>query len=231
MRGPRKTVSERTCRTFARIAAAALPIVVTSLGIAKADTVTFNNLAAPGTGSRTPLSPVSASGFNFEALPMRRVLLWNMADAHNADPGGATLGNSSNSDTIVMTKMDGGLFSVQSIDVADLINQVFLPCCAVPPVIAAVDFIGTFADSTTVTSMFITDNLPGLQTFNLSGFTGLLSLSWTPRGQLDVYYPFAQVDNIVVTTTTVPGPMPIFGVASAFYASRKLRKRIRKSMP
>ena len=53
--------------------------------------------------------------------------MWNMADPHNADPGGATYMNNSNSNTSTMTMVSGGLFDVQLNDVlsADLNGLTF----------------------------------------------------------------------------------------------------------
>ncbi|MSO45367.1 MAG: PEP-CTERM sorting domain-containing protein [Acidobacteria bacterium] len=198
------------------VAIAALAAFAISGGVAEATTITFSEFAMPGTGFQEPLSPVSTQGFVFAEMPTGRFLLWNTADPHNADPGGATLGNDSGSDPITMTKLDGGLFSVQSIDIADLINQVFFPCCAIPPVTAVLDFVGTRPDSTTVTAMFTTDTLAGLQTFNLpADFANLVSFSWAPRGVIGEIYPFAQVDNIMATAVPEPASLALLITALA----------------
>ena len=195
-------------------ATAALAAIAISGGVANADILTFTAFAMPGQGFQEPEVPISTQGFSFTAAPGSgsRVLIWNMADPHNADPGGATLGNDSNGNQTIMTKVDGGLFSVQSIDIADLINQVFFPCCAVPPVFAVLDFVGTSADSTTVSATFTTDTLPGLETFNLpTDFTNLQSFAWAPRSVFGLgAYPFAQVDNIVVTAVPESASIALF---------------------
>lgn len=46
------------------------------------------------------------------------------------------------------------------------------------------------------------------------------------QGALDNFQAAASVQT---SSVSVPGPLPIFGVASAFYFSRKLRKRIKAS--
>ena len=64
----------------------------------------------------------------------------------------------------------------------------------------------------------------------------LSSLSFEPpgfRGNLDLYSSGSYFGNYSATapvpsaTASVPGPLPIFGVAAAFGFSRKLRKRIK----
>ncbi|MFT5338689.1 MAG: hypothetical protein ACI9IO_000418 [Cyanobium sp.] len=63
----------------------------------------------------------------------------------------------------------------------------------------------------------------------------LSSLSFEPPGlglNLDLYFSGSYFGNYSATapvpsaTASVPGPLPIFGVASAFYFSRRLRRRI-----
>lgn len=211
---------------FRRIltAIAALAAFATSGSAAQTITITFDEFAMPGEGFQQPQSPISTQGFNFESLPMRRILIWNISDPHNADPDGATLGNASNSDTIEMTKVGGEFFDVLSIDIADLINEVEFGN-AVPPVTAVLDFVGTRSNSTTVTATFTTDTLAGLETFNLpADFTNLVSFAWTPRGAIDIY-PFAQVDNIVVAA--VPEPASAALLATGLVSLTLVRRRLR----
>ncbi len=89
----------------------------------------------------------------------------------------------------------------------------------------SVVFIGTKADSSTVTESFTTDSiLSTLETFNFSGnFTNLVSVSWTQN------YPFHQFDNINVTSSAVPEPLTILGAATAISFGTAFKRKLAKN--
>lgn len=132
-------------------------------------------------------------------------------------PGSTALFNNNRDGVTRLTQVGGGAFTLSSIDLADLFNDGSQ---------APVTFTGLRADSSTTTQSFVTDNLSGLQTFNFSNFTNLVSVDWTQDT-----FSGHQFDNINVsssTTTAVPEPFTIlgtlFGAGSGFILKRKLAK-------
>ena len=91
-----------------------------------------------------------------------------------------------------LTKDDGGTFDASSIDLGELD-----PASPAP---IQVPFTGTRADGSTVTATFTTDGAAGFETFALTGFTGLTSLSWI---QVAPYYQF---DNIALAVQSADPP-------------------------
>ncbi len=98
--------------------------------------------------------------------------------------GSTALLNNMPDGVTLLTKDDGGTFTVASIDIAE-----FQPSNLTP---REVSFTGTRADGSTATATFTTDGLAGFETFTFQGFTDLVSLSWVQA------YPYHQFDNITL---------------------------------
>ena len=108
-----------------------------------------------------------------------------------------------------MTQIGGGIFSVTSIDMAD----VFLGSTS-----DFITFTGTHADfSTTIEVVQLTDG-SSLQTYNLSTMNNLISLNINDSPNNDV-----QLDNINVSTVPEPGTFIAIGVGLAALALRRRR--------
>jgi len=103
-----------------------------------------------------------------------------------------------------MTAVSGGPFTLTRMDLADTYNS---------GLVDDVEFLFTFADNTTLSSLATLDSTPGLQpvTFLLSN---LISAEWTVTS--GNFGP--QVDNLVADVSGVPVPaaLPLF--VSAFAA-------------
>ncbi len=154
---------------------------VTSTGSAVID---FESLAASGT-SFAFVTSYSEDGFTlvnpaysgydaFSAPQSDNDLFQGSTGLLNDLPDGVTL----------LTKGDGGSFTVASIDIAE-----FKPSMLDP---REVTFTGTRADGSTVSETFTTDGLAGFETFTFKGFTDLVSLSWVQAS------PYHQFDNITL---------------------------------
>jgi len=108
-------------------------------------------------------------------------------------------------DEMNMTKVGGGAFDVGSIDLTDVFRDGTL---------STVDFVGTRADSSTVTqSVFVADGV-NLQTYALNNMTNIVSLGWK-----SVEGRWTQFDNINIVPE--PASMTVLGIA----ALAMMRKR------
>ncbi|MDD5034097.1 MAG: PEP-CTERM sorting domain-containing protein [Methylococcaceae bacterium] len=143
---------------------------------------------------------ISNSGGNSSAL-----LFWGNL-SYNADPKGNTLSHNYSNSTMTLTRIDGGMFSFNSIDLADVFNA---------PRGGDVQFNFVFANKTTSQSTVTLPDLAGLHTFTFN-LADLSRVSWTP---LTTNGPFLQLDNIVVdnSSTSVPEPatFALFGMGLA----------------
>lgn len=119
----------------------------------------------------------------------------NWWSQHNADPGGNTLSHNYANTTMTLTKVGGGLFDFNSIDLADVYNYGNG---------GDVQFNFLFGNSSSSQTTVTLDNLVGLQTFTFN-LLGLSQVSWTP---LTTQGPWLQLDNIVVDASVSQVPVP-----------------------
>jgi PEP-CTERM motif-containing protein len=116
-------------------------------------------------------------------------VVWGSAWPYSADAGGATLGSNYGWTTTTFSRVGGGLFDLQSIDLADFFDNALGQ--------QGGDVRLTFNDADGSTSQTVTiDDLPGLQTFTFNR-SNLLSASYEP---VTTFGPLIQVDNILVDT-------------------------------
>ncbi len=116
--------------------------------------------------------------------------------------GSTALYNDTVDGTTVLTKNDGDIFDLISIDLGEL-NQPFDS--------SKVTFFGTKADNSVISNTFNLNGVKGFQTFAFTDFTNLVSTTWQQVS------PFHQFDNIVVsdiTTKSVPEPASVLGLLS-----------------
>jgi hypothetical protein len=129
-------------------------------------------------------------------------------------PGSTSLFNNTGTTTI-LSQVGGGAFTLLSIDLADLTNITSAPAT----------FTGFRADNSTVTQNLNTDSLPGLQTFNFSNFTNLVSVNIS---NASVQFTNICIDSGCSTATAVPEPFTvlgtIFGAGYGVALKRKLAK-------
>ncbi len=210
------------------IGSVVLALLLTA-GSAVADiaTISFDSLSQPGSGLISKGGSISQDGFTFSSADAA----FDIWGASSANLPGLLPANTSlfeffaNSTT---TLSEGGTaFALNSMDLA--------------PVIASgtgsftVSFTGTHPDSSTVSQTFtVNDGTPAeLQTFDFSGFTNLVSVTFTQGtnigffGSQDTAYQF---DNVsVVSVTPEPDLFPILTIASlglvAFSIKRDIRVR------
>lgn len=113
-------------------------------------------------------------------------------------------------DSVVLTKVGGGIFSFNSIDVSELYNQAGSP--------TNVTFVGQLSGGGTAEYSFDLDKIFGMETVGFGGlFSSVTSVSWMQT------FNYHQFDNLVMNAT-VPEPhsLALFGLAIvAFVASKR----------
>jgi len=125
--------------------------------------------------------------------------------------GSTALINDNAGGTTVLTSMDGGLFRMNSIALAELyaMEEPF-----------SVTFTGLLSNGSTVSQVFSLDGLFGAETFAFdSAFTNLVSVSW-----LQSEY-FHQFDNIDVVPVPEPSTFFLFGAGLLSVAAVRRRRK------
>lgn len=128
-------------------------------------TITFDeidNTAGHVYLGETYLSPQSFRFTNSHSDP-DPLFAWLRTRPENADPAGATLGTSYSDTTTTVVEASGAVFTLTSIDLADLFNNQ-------PGFVGGgeVRFTFTLADLSTSSQVVTIDALPGLQTFTFN---------------------------------------------------------------
>jgi hypothetical protein len=155
---------------------------------ASATTITFNALEQAGNGYQF-MPSYSESGFTFTSPGS------NFGSAQQGNAGWY-LGSASLFDNlargIMLSKNDGGTFSFTSIDLAPVSTSWGSG--------ATVSFIGNIHGGGTISSSYTLNSSFAFQTFSLSGFNNLDSVTWTQAS------PYHQFDNVVLDGSPVPEP-------------------------
>ena len=147
---------------------------------ASAATVSFADLAVPGTGAASFGATVFHDGFVFTSdlhNAPQGLSVWKSSDANHpaGGPGTTSLFDFAAGDKTTIARADGGTFGLNAIDLTN-----WGVGLASFPATFPVKFVGTKADASTVEQTFMVANLvgaPQLQTFSFVGFSNLVSVS------------------------------------------------------
>lgn len=179
--------------------------------VAGATTITFDSLEQAGVGFQY-ITSYQENGFQLDASD-------SFASARQGETGwylgSAGLFDNYINGVTTLSRIDGNVFSLNSIDLGP-VNVANYGTGA------PVDFIGHVHGGGTVTQSVFVDST-GFQTFTLSGFTNLDSVTWA---QVANYHQF---DNIVVDAGTdlpEPASLALTGVALAALGASRRRRRV-----
>ena len=202
-------------------AAGAAAVLFLSTEAAATTVLDFDDLAEAGSGYREISDNRGAfayGGFVFQSdYGAQGFRSFRSEDHRNADPGGAAIFHTWDRTWMHVSKSDGSVFDLISMDVADLLNTG-----------ASVDnqFRFTSADGRVESVAFTTDNVAGLQTLVLNrGGLKSFSMAATASG-------WWQLDNITLGTpvSAVPEPntwaMMILGFGGLGVMLRRTRRTL-----
>ena len=191
--------------------------VLSVLAVAPAQAVVldFESLAQNNTAVNNVGTSYTEDGFTVSQVGTQGFPLAVFGTQFTFYPGSTALFDRRANGVIRLTQVDGGAFTLSSIDLASFSNT----STSTP-----VTFTGLKADTTTISQTFTTSAI-GLTNFNFTNFTNLVSVDWTQVS------PFHQFDNINVSAasaTAVPEPFTvlgtIFGAGYGVALKRKLAK-------
>lgn len=168
---------------------------------ASATTIDFNSDTSYHFGNGLPYQEdgFSISNSSGNGFPQ---LYWGTF-SFNANPGGNTYSHNYGHTTSTLTKVGGGAFAFNSIELGDVYNGASG---------GDVKFNFTFSNFTNSTEVVSLDSMVGLQTFSFNKFN-VISVDWMP---LTTYGGWIQLDNIVLdsgTQSSVPEPSSLILVA------------------
>lgn len=169
--------------------------LVAASGLAQAATITFDSLTTAEEYRYTDDTYVEA-GFAFAStmdVHAYSLFTWGTTSLYDADATGATLSQNADDFALKVTRQGGGIFTLQSFDLADGDN------------VGGGFVVMDYTNATGHHEQLLTlDATPGLQTFTF-GYTGVTSFS------LGKNSPYYQLDNVDVdavgpSVSVVPEP-------------------------
>jgi len=182
-------------------------ISVAICSVAHGDIITFSELELPGTGFTVPSSPWDTGVFRFKAVDGSGPSLASeqQGSTYYQRTESASL-TATNSGNLLMTRIDGAPFTVQSVDLDALLFGLV-------PHGNDILIVGSLARGGNIQQTFVSDNVPGNQTVVLHGFDAIDSLFLTidANNHNSGFANSATVDNIVVA---LPVPPSIYLVGS-----------------
>ena len=204
-------------------------VLVTSAGLTlaviplRADVITFDQVPPPGNAIQS--GTVTTQGFNFTS-PSFHIIDQPAACAGGCVDDGSqylAVAGSGLDSPVVVTNAAGQTFSVFALDGAKL----FLTPGGLngDPNADTLDLLGTLSSGGTVSASFTLPAEGSFDTFNLTGFTGLTSLTISGTGSGDPDASWA-VDNMVVSSAPEPATLfLVFGVILPVLAASVRHKR------
>jgi hypothetical protein len=119
--------------------------------------------------------------------------------------GSTTLFHHIGGGKIILSRIDGSLFDLISIDIAELPT---IDGNGQPVDFGSFDitFIGTRADTSTLSETFTAQSFPRVTTFQFSDFSGLVFVHWFQGGGGGPGLQTHQFDNVLVEVPSVPEP-------------------------
>lgn len=203
-----------------RLFAGALAALALSTTAAHAAvTLNFNEFIHGEDGYRTYAGGIQTQGFKIDSDAASKPLMnWNLVSPYNPDRYGATMMTGGSQANAVFTKIGGGAFNLNSVDLTDGANT------------ASSGFFDlTWFDGTeTFTETFLLDQVRGLQTFNFNK----KDILWFSLGTSGWAGGNLQFDNVVLDAPVISGvPEPttwalmITGFGLAGTALRRRRRQ------
>ncbi|NND69736.1 MAG: hypothetical protein HKN19_19250 [Halioglobus sp.] len=183
--------------------------------------ITFDSLESPGSGATTMVNPLDLGDFRFETDGgFSSPVMVSYQQGSSRYNGSAALTGSNSSD-LKMTRIDGAIFGVTSVDLDDLSELS-------PGIDFSFELMGTLAGGGTVTQLFTGDSVLGNQSVSLlPAFSQISSLHFGGTGRFN-FSNVGTVDNIrvVSSSVSVPGVPSLFvlGLVALLSAKRQRHK-------
>lgn len=186
--------------------------------VAAVTTITFDEFATDET--LATMGTFTSGGYRFESSndAPDAYLVWGRDNASNIDPGGASITTMWSDTRIKVSRTDGELFALKSIDLADLFNE------NLGGQLVQLEFFGPEYTLPTWQIVQI-PTTPGGHTFTFDR-SGLSSFNIIP---FNTFFGLVQFDNVVVDGPSVapePGAwaLMILGFGAAGSAVRRQRR-------
>lgn len=197
--------------TFRYLGFAALVAAVSMAPTANAVVLDFQTLGSAGTGLTNVADGYTEDGFKFlnTTLPNLSDSFGVWQNSSGAFAGSTALFNQWQDAVTQLSAVGGGAFDASQISLASL---------NLSPLPNTVTFVGTRADSSTVTNAITMSNPSQLLTYNFTGMTNIVKLEWSQA------FPFHQFDNVVVVNS-VPEPATVSAIALGIVALARRRRR------
>ncbi len=211
-------------------------ISLTSAGLAltiiplQAEVITFDQIPSPNNAIQT--GTITTQGFNFTSSSFHIIDQPGLCAGGCVDEGSqylAVIGPGLDA-PVVVTNAAGQAFSVSGLDAAKL----FLTPGGLDgyPNANTLDLSGTLSGGRTVSAYLTLPSEGSFSTLNLSGFTGLTSLtiSGTGGGEADASWA---LDNLIVSSagSSTPEPATMFLFLCAFFAGLVARRSRHSAKP